>query len=400
MNKTILTTTILAVLGGGAYFANSIIVDKVALEIASNAENIAHAYSDNNADIQVLKSDIKGSQVNQTFAIYFIDNGTRIDKPLYVNHSATISPFGYEVDGKLSLPKDKGLSEDIIKNVASFNEKINYKLKPSDESINLHSSLKLGVINVGYKSQLDIGEIVFSLNGTSENNSSKITLDSLNFTDRHENLRLGKVTIDTNVTPSLYSTNIDIANGGMLVKGGGLNIGHVQLKTEANIREKTTINFNWLANSIDLDSPDVTLLSTKLGVQGNIDGFKTKSLVSLFETIEKQDDNKTESLMKDILGDGLELQNIKIFMNDSSVTGNISLNKSNYTMLRPYEIQRQIEREINSDLNVTLTPNMASTLNIDKGILNQLFSINKEQNYTSEIKTALGKITVNGRTIN
>lgn len=400
MKKTIVALAVVATCGVGGYFINDFMVDKVAQEVVNNVERFAHDASDSYVDIQVVESEIDGHNVAQKFAVYFIDGTKRHSQPIYVSHSAKIALFGSKVEGRLTLPKDKGLSAKFIQEVTSFNENIHYTFTPYNKAIDLKSSLNVGVISDGSRRQLKFGEVNFDLAGTLEDNKSKFTVDGIEFTERKESINLGTVAVETIVSPTLQSSTISLDKGQLIARQGGVNVSDIQLKTEAVIEEDTSLNYDWSVGSFDLDSPDITLLSSKFGMQGTLAGISTATLIELGSALESNKTNNAEKLFKDILGNGLEFSSINLYLNDSSVTGHIELNKADYSTLRSYEVQRLLERSVSSELDIVLTPQMIEKLKVPSRSLEKLWTVDENQNYTTKFKLALGKATINGVNMN
>ncbi|HCE2428471.1 TPA: hypothetical protein NKQ37_004492 [Vibrio parahaemolyticus] len=400
MKKTIVAFVVVAACGTGGYFVNNLMIENVAQELIRSTERLAHDISDSYIDVQVIESKLIGDKVAQKFAIYLKNGAERHSQPVYLDHDATVALFGTKVEGQLGLPKDKGLSAEFIREVTSFNENIQYTLNPHNKSIDLQSSLNVGVINDGSRSQLKLGEINFNLVGSLEDNSSQFTISSIDFSERKESVHVGKVSLDTVVKPTLQSSIFTIDEGQLVVRKGGMNISDIQLKTEAVVSDKTSLHYNWTVGTFDLDSPDITLLSSKFGMQGSVEGLNTTTLMDLGTALESNNESRIEDLFKEILGDGIAFSNINLYLNDSSLGGHITLNKANYKTVESYEFDDLLQRSINSELDIVVTSELMDKFKVPSHARQKLWVKDENANYTTKFKTALGKVTINDIKVN
>lgn len=400
MKKTVIAVGVIASIAGGAFFANSAMIAEVANKVTITFEKQFYTLNSQFVDVQLIDTNIEGNTVNQRFAVYFKEGSKRHPEPLYVNHKALISPFGYNVDGNITLPKDKGLTAEFIKEITSFNERISYNLDTYKQSIDLNSNFVLGDINPDRNSRIKLGKVNFDLKGTLDDYQTTTVIDGLTISERKDNLRLGKVSLSTVNSPTYHETELNLYEGGFLDASDGINFQDVKFKTTVNVQENTGIGLNWEIGSLDLTSPKVSFLATRVGLSGQLEGLETDTLLALGEAVTNNNEAELESLTKLLLGNGMTLSELNLFLNDSKMSGNVVLNKGNYENLQDSEIGNLLGRSISSDLDITITPKLAQVLQISAPFLDQYWNKNEVDNYYTKFQLALGKATMNGIPVN
>lgn len=400
MKKTVIAVGVIASIAGGAFFANSAMIAEVANKVTITFEKQFYTLNSQFVDVQLIDTNIEGNTVNQRFAVYFKEGSKRHPEPLYVNHKALISPFGYNVDGNITLPKDKGLTAEFIKEITSFNERISYNLDTYRQSIDLNSNFVLGDINPDRNSRIKLGKVNFDLKGTLDDYQTTTVIDGLTISERKDNLRLGKVSLSTVNSPTYHETELNLYEGGFLDASDGINFQDVKFKTTVNVQENTGIGLNWEIGSLDLNSPKVSFLATRVGLSGQLEGLETDTLLALGEAVTNNNEAELESLTKLLLGNGMTLSELNLFLNDSKMSGNVVLNKGNYENLQDSEIGNLLGRSISSDLDITITPKLAQVLQISAPFLDQYWNKNEVDNYYTKFQLALGKATMNGIPVN
>ena len=400
MKKTVIAVGVIASIVGGAFFANNAMIAEVANKVTITFEKQFYTLNSQFVDVQLIDSNIEGNRVNQRFAVYFKEGSNRHPEPLYVNHKALISPFGYSVDGYITLPKDKGLTAEFIKEVTSFNERISYNLDSYKQSIDLNSNFVLGDINPNRNSRIKLGKVNFDLKGTLDDYRTTTVIDGLTISERKDNLRLGKVSLSTINSPTYHETELNLYEGGFLDASDGINFQDVKFKTTVNIQDNTGIGLNWEVGSLDLNSPKVSFLATRVGLSGQLEGLETDTLLALGEAVTNNNEAELESLTKLLLGNGMTLSELNLFLNDSKMSGSVVLNKGNYENLQDSEIENLLGRSISSDLDITITPKLAQVLQISAPFLDQYWNKNEVDNYYTKFQLALGKATMNGIPMN
>ncbi|GAD81271.1 hypothetical protein [Vibrio ezurae] len=390
------------VLAGGVYVANNILVEKAANELVSYVEHLAHETSSSaHADVQVLGSTVNGNQIEQELAIYVIDNGKRIENPIYITHSAQVGLFGFSVDGKLILAKDKGLAAMFISEVTSFNENINYTLRPTTHSIDLSSKLNIGVIQGKHKETTKIGEMAMAVSGTVEDSVMTFTVDGLNIHDYNGNMfNFGKLTIDQVTTAENHTLDITLSNGSILDPSGSLHFKDIKLLTSTGVGDMSAINYDWTIGSVDVNSATLTLDDFKMGLKGRLEGFDSNKLMDYSNLVSSHRLDEADALFAEILGDGFKFSNIDFYVNDSSIKGGVVLTQRNYQGLPQRQITEAIADAMSVDLDVTLTPQVISRAGIPPKVTNQLMTMDEKNNYHSKIIIANGKVTANGVSLN
>lgn len=400
MKKTVIAVGVIASIAGGAFFANSAMIAEVANKVTITFEKQFYTLNSQFVDVQLIDTNIEGNTVNQRFAVYFKEGSKRHPEPLYVNHKALISPFGYNVDGNITLPKDKGLTAEFIKEITSFNERISYNLDTYKQSIDLNSNFVLGDINPDRNSRIKLGKVNFDLKGTLDDYQTTTVIDGLTISERKDNLRLGKVSLSTVNSPTYHETELNLYEGGFLDASDGINFQDVKFKTTVNVQENTGIGLNWEIGALDLNSPKVSFLATRVGLSGQLEGLETDTLLALGEAVTNNNEAELESLTKLLLGNGMTLSELNLFLNDSKMSGNVVLNKGNYENLQDSEIGNLLGRSISSDLDITITPKLAQVLQISAPFLDQYWNKNEVDNYYTKFQLALGKATMNGIPVN
>lgn len=400
MKKTVIAVGVIASIVGGAFFANNAMIAEVANKVTITFEKQFYTLNSQFVDVQLIDSNIEGNRVNQRFAVYFKEGSNRHPEPLYVNHKALISPFGYSVDGYITLPKDKGLTAEFIKEVTSFNERISYNLDTYKQSIDLNSNFVLGDINPNRNSRIKLGKVNFDLKGTLDDYRTTTVIDGLTISERKDNLRLGKVSLSTINSPTYHETELNLYEGGFLDSSDGINFQDVKFKTTVNIQDNTGIGLNWEVGSLNLNSPKVSFLATRVGLSGQLEGLETDTLLALGEAVTNNNEAELESLTKLLLGNGMTLSELNLFLNDSKMSGSVVLNKGNYENLQDSEIENLLGRSISSDLDITITPKLAQVLQISAPFLDQYWNKNEVDNYYTKFQLALGKATMNGIPMN
>lgn len=400
MKKTVIAVGVIASIVGGAFFANNAMIAEVANKVTITFEKQFYTLNSQFVDVQLIDSNIEGNRVNQRFAVYFKEGSNRHPEPLYVNHKALISPFGYSVDGYITLPKDKGLTAEFIKEVTSFNERISYNLDTYKQSIDLNSNFVLGDINPNRNSRIKLGKVNFDLKGTLDDYRTTTVIDGLTISERKDNLRLGKVSLSTINSPTYHETELNLYEGGFLDASDGINFQDVKFKTTVNIQDNTGIGLNWEVGSLDLNSPKVSFLATRVGLSGQLEGLETDTLLALGEAVTNNNEAELESLTKLLLGNGMTLSELNLFLNDSKMSGSVVLNKGNYENLQDSEIENLLGRSISSNLDITITPKLAQVLQISAPFLDQYWNKNEVDNYYTKFQLALGKATMNGIPMN
>lgn len=394
MKKSKIVVLISIVFGIVTYFVNDLMVEKIAKEIVLSSEQIVSNLGDGFFDVQIIDSDVSGGKVSQNFAIYLMDGSERIPEPVYVNHDAMVSFLGVKVEGRITLPKDKGLAAEFIKNISSFNEEVNYTFSSYDKETVLISKLNVGVINVDKNTQVELGEIRFSLVGTSHVNNSTFILQSLDFKDGEEHFHLGEVTLNTILNPSLRSYELRLDEGRIAARNGGVNVSDVKLKNEMILGEQTSLSYDWSIGLFDLNSPKIILPSSKFGMSGSLDGINEEGLkeLSLMMDESKYDD----ALIKYMLGSGVKFYDLNLYLNDSKMFGYVALNKSEKKALDNHQLKKEVKHSIESEFDVVLTHEMIYKLNVKPKVLEKFWIKSDDGSYNTKIKVLLGNIWVNG----
>ncbi|TMX31063.1 hypothetical protein DA096_21270 [Vibrio rotiferianus] len=401
MKKTIIAISCTAIIGGGAFIVNNMLIKSAAETVTNEVENSLIGLKNKFIDVQLIDAEINNNNIKQDFAIYINNGSKRLPEPIYLNHTATVAPFGLSVDGNFSLPKDKGLTSKLIKEVTSLNENIEYVFNTSDQSLDLHSNFSLGEINTGRSSSFKVGDVEILFNGNKDAFTTSTKIDGIRISERREQVYLNGIEFKANITDSIHHAEISANDGGYNDRSGTVNFKDANFHSEIAIKDNTSLKLDWKVASLDFQSPNVTQLSNKLGLSGEIKGVNTQSLRGFIDLVENNPTEKTiEAAFKAIIGNGIKFENINIFVNDSSTDGQIEIIPTNYKGLSSRESGKAFTKSLKVDLNITITPKLVKLLEINQKALNKLWNAEESGNYTTTFKQSFGERFINGAKMN
>ncbi|CAM4321786.1 hypothetical protein [Vibrio neonatus] len=395
MNKGILAVVIAGVVGSGTYVANKVMVDAAAEQLVNQVEDSVHNVNDNFLDIQIIKTEISGGDVEQEFAVYLTNGQERTPEPIYVTHNAKVAPFGLKVHGQLQLPKDKGLAAEFVKEVTSFNENIKYELSPTSQHFDLKSSLTLGVISDRHLS-LKLGKLSLNVAGTVDDNAGQIIIDGAMFNENNNIFEIGKTTLDSVSSSTLHTADLTILNARVSDPSTQIAFNDVKLNTKATVGEKTDVYYDWVVGSLNVNTPQLSLPESTVGFKGKLGSFDTQKITAFNDAISNNQHTVAEDLLIRILGDGFTFSDVNMFVNDSNVKGQLTFNKANYGSLTGYQFESQVQNAISSEVDITLTPKLVTKLGIPQQMLNHFWTIDEANNYTTKVTLDNNKLMANG----
>ncbi|KMV28407.1 hypothetical protein AB733_23815 [Photobacterium swingsii] len=397
MKKIIIAIGCTAIIGGGAFVANNMLIKNAAETVTSEVESSLIGLKNKFIDVQLIDVEINNNNVKQDFAIYINNGSKRLPEPIYLKHTATVAPFGLSVEGNFSLPKDKGLTSTLIKEVASLNENIKYKFDTNNQSLDLQSNFSFGEINAGRSSSFKLGDVEILLNGNKDAFTTSTKIDGIRISKRREQVYLNGIELKTNTTNNTYHTEIIANDGGYNDRSGGVSFKDAKFDSAITIDDNTNLKLDWKVNSLDLQSSNITQLSNKLGLSGEINGVKTQDLSSLIDLIENNPTEETiKAALKSIIGNGIKFENINIFVNNSSTNGQLEIMPANYKGLTNRESGKAFEKSLKVDFNITITPKLVQLFEINQNVLDRLWNEEESGNYTTTFKQSLGKQFING----
>ncbi|MEZ8888969.1 hypothetical protein AB6F11_13370 [Vibrio sp. 10N.247.311.14] len=397
MKKTLIAISCTAIIGGGALVANNMLIKNAAETVTSEVESSLIGLKNQFIDAQLIDTEINNNNIKQNFAIYINNGSKRLPEPIYLSHTATVAPFGLSVEGNFSLPKDKGLTSTLIREVASLNESIKYTFDTSNQSLDLQSNFSLGEINTGRSSNFKLGDVEILFKGNKEAFTTSTKIDGIRISERREQAYINGIELKSNITNDTHNTEIIANDGGFNDRSGGFSFKDAKFHSAITIEDNTSLKLDWKVDSLDLQSPNITQLSNKLGLSGEIKGVNTQELNSFIGLIERNPTEETiEAAFKSIIGNGIKFENINIFVNDSSSDGEIEIMPKNYKGLTNRESEEAFEKSLKVDFNVTITPKLVKLLEINQNALDRLWNEEESGNYTTTIKQSLGKTFING----
>ncbi len=396
MKKTIIAISCVAAIGGGAYVANNMLIQNAAEIVTSEVENSLIGLKNTFIDTQLINTDINHNHIRQSFAVYISDGSKRLPEPIYLNHTAIVAPFGLSVEGNFSLPKDKGLTSELIKEVASLNEKIEYKFDTSSQSLELQSNFSLGEINTGRSSSFKLGDVEFKFDGNKESFTTSTKIKGIRISERREQLYLNGLEFKSNVTNNTHHTEVIASDGGFNDRSAGVSFKDARFHSAITIADNTNLSLDWKVGSFDVQSPNITQLSNKLGLSGEIKDLNTQEINSFINLIEENATEETiEAAFKEIISNGVKFDDISIFVNESNTNGQIEIIPTNYKGLTSREAERAFENSLKVNFDITITSKLAKLLNINQRALNDLWNEDDSGNYNTTFKQSLGKQFIN-----
>ncbi|WP_413282484.1 hypothetical protein [Vibrio sp. MA40-2] len=401
MKKTIIALSCAAIIGSGAFVANNMLIKNAAETVANEVESSLIGLKNKFIDAQLIDTEINNNNIKQHFAIYINNGSKRLPEPIYLNHTATVAPFGLSVDGNFSLPKDKGLTSTLVKEVASLNENIKYKFDTSNQSLDLQSNFSLGEINIGRSNNFKLGDVEILFNGNKEAFTTSTKIDGIRISERREQVYLNGIELKSNITNNTHHTEIIVNDGGYNDRSGGVSFKDAKLHSAITIEDNTSLKLDWDVDSLDLQSPNITQLSNKLGLSGEINQVNTQELNNFIDLIESNPTEETiQATFKSIIGNGIKFENINIFVNDSNTDGKIEIMPTNYKGLTNRESREALENSLKIDFNITITPKLVKLFKINQSILDRMWNQEESGNYTTTFKQSLGKQFINGIEVN
>ncbi|PMG05355.1 hypothetical protein BCV00_13025 [Vibrio breoganii] len=395
MNKGLVVVAVAVALGGGAYYANNMMIDTAASELVKQVESVVEGTSDSVVDIQIVNTEVNKGDVKQELAVYITDGNNRIPTPLYVTHTAKVGTFGMNVDGKLVLPKDKGLAEEFIREVTSFNESFTYSFAPATQSFDVQSSLALGVISE-HRSSAKIGKMTMNITGTADDHTGQIVLDGATLVDGDSSFKLGKVTFDSVSSLELHKADLLLADATIVDEMGSYSVKDVKLNAQADVGEKTKVSYDWAVGTLDINNPMVDLPQSKMGLKGKIGDFDTQKLIALSDAAANNQVPIVEDVLFRIVGDGISFSDVDLYLNDSSIKGSLEVGAEDYTGLNDHQMGQKLGSAIKSELDVTLSPELVSRIGLPPQALNGYFELTKDNRYTTKLLIDGNSVTANG----
>lgn len=409
--KKIAFVTGVIVATGGAYASNTYLVNKAAQEVPVHIQKFIDSANKDVVDIEILDTQINGKHITQEFAIYMIENGVRNSLPLYVMHNMDIGIFGLSAKGNLRLPKDKGFAKEFVENATQFTEKFDYTYTLASQDVDLISSMSFDPVENEQGERVEFGTVRFSATGNEEKNSGNLTLDSFQFTGigtdlisikdielvfdntrtrRQSDFSINKVNFSNTDTYHQTQTNIDIKD-----------VKIVSDVTLDNKQENASVVNNWYVNDFSMKAPGFELPSSKLGFEAKIDKLNIKKLNLISEAIAAQDEERLLRLTCGFFEKGFKVSDIKVYMNDSDITGFVDVAPADYSTAETlYNAGMIVGQHINSELNIKLAKAQFAIFNIPVEMVAPLLTeqyhfTDEKDKFTGQVKIANGKTSIN-----
>nr|WP_253822534.1 DUF945 family protein [Vibrio europaeus] len=359
-------------------------VNQVANELTEQVEHVVKEVNTEYYDIQLIDSSLSGSDLTQRFAVYFIFDGQRQSEALYFTHSAKISPFGIEVKGELSFPKEKGIAAEYIKEIGSFNENVVYQLNPYTQNIDLDARLNLGNINY-HKTSVKVGELSLKLEGTPENSALVFAFDGVDVSENNESFRLGEVRLETGLLAGkLATTSLAIANGLFKSKyDRGFSFNDLSLKSSTNLNDKTTFEADWSLGGMKIFENHLTLSPVRFA--GKFHGFDSEQFRRLYAISGQSNSDAFADVMEEILESGFKASDVSFLVNDSTVNGHFKLAPTNIANVAISERIELIRSAIDYEFSLVLDEDTFNQMNLHPSIRDHYFNLERNGYYYSKL---------------
>lgn len=396
---------------GGAYAVNSYLVNKAVQEVPLHIQKMIDSADKSVVDIETLSSKSSGKHLTQEFALYAVENGVRSETPLYITHDLDIGFFALNAKGSISLPKDKGFAQQFVEEATTFSESINYTYALASQEVDLISSISFDPVENEQGERVEFGTLRFNVKGNEETNSGDLTLDSFQFTGSGtdvisaDNIKLVFDNTTTHRESEFSLDKLKFSNIHSYTQNETrFDVQDVKLISEVTLDDKqeyASVVNNWNVNAFSMKASNFELPTSKLGFTAKIDGINIKELNSINEALAAQDEEKLLQLSCSFLEKGLKMSDIKVYINNSDVTGFIDLAPADYSAaLSPYQAGFIAGQNIKSDLDIKMAKKDFETFNIPvemvAPLLTQQYKFTEDENkFIGQVKIANGHTTIN-----
>lgn len=396
MKKSVIAVGVCFAIGAGTLITNKVIVDKVAKEIQLRSQTLAESTQHRFTEFKLVKSEIDGSDLFQEYEIFLNEGNWSTSEPIYLEHHAKIALFGTQIDGEFTLPKDRGIAKDFVNLITPFKEDIKYTYSTKDETIDLKSHLEIDPI-APKNSKIKIGDIQFNLSGKQNQYISQLLIDDIDTTTPNFALRLKKASIETLSSEDNIKTTILADSFKYALGKAGFELNKVNMATNANIDDMTSIDFNWQADNLEIKSRGFNIPASTFTFSGQLNGLYTSSLKDFGFAVSKADKRLLEEELKVLFGNGFNLTNLEMKLNESSLSGVIAANKADYTQ-RLTQRQRfsLFRHSIQSDLKIVLTDELVKALSLSQSQLERYWTKTDNSTYTTTYRYDRGELSLNG----
>ncbi|OCH21628.1 hypothetical protein [Aliivibrio logei] len=405
MNKVLVASGISLALLGGAFAANNYMIEKVGQEIPIQALNALESIDPQLLQVQRVSSQVNGKEIKEEYSFYFIIDGKRQQKlPLLVTHNAKIGLFGSNVNGTLSLPKDKGLAAEFIKEATTFNENITYTFSTTTQKLDLNADIQLGAIQ-SRRETINIGKLSVNLIADSKEQVLKANLPTISLGDNFFALNMKGI----NLT---LLDNIEANNSSIDFNLGDLNFQNTRSKEGVRLSD-SNLTINLVENetganfSTNIDIQKVSLQAKQFATPDLSFNFKTAIEGIQLELLEELGDlslhsknnnsnKQQQEIIQQLFEAGINAKELSLSINESSINGNIQLKPANYNNIPKYEVDDAVIRNIYSQIDIIVDPNTIANISPLKSVVDRYFNAEPNGNFSASFELSNGQPMLNG----